>query len=733
MKHWQSKTSAGNMSQKVARRISSAALLTGLSLSMFAGSGIAAAQNSTLNSSYTTASENPGVPRLVRFSGAVKDASGGVPAGDVTLTFTFYEQQEGGVPLWSETQTVQLTKDGRYTVLLGAKQQDGLPRDLFTSNRARWVAVQPGLAGVDEQPRVLLVGVPYAIKAADAETLGGLPASAFLLANTAAATGAAQAATPQTSAAPGVSPSLSGTGTANYLPLWMNSTTLNNSALFQTGSGSSVKVGVGTTTPTATLDVKGGSTVRGTLTLPSNGTATAKTGKNSQPMDLMASTFNSASGSAANQTFQWQAEPAENDTANPSGTLNLLFGANGGAASETGLSIGANGQINFAPSQTFPSGQVVTSVNSLTGALTLAAGTNVTITPSGNTLTIASTAGSGTVSHDTTLTGSGTTASPLGIALPLSVTGTSAAAMLTATNLSLDGVVGTSTYGDGVNGNSSYLNKSGVYGSNSNTSGFGVYGRNTGSGSTGYLGGNTIGVGGTSASPANGTAGVYGVSQTGAGVGTVDAAGVWGDSYAGDGVVASSSQNNGLVAFTADSLDQLNAAAFLDNQSAVQGAVVMQTFGEGFGGSCTIDNLGDLTCTGTKSAVVPVDNGTRMVKLYAIESPQNWFEDFGSGQLANGTVTIELEPTFAQTVNTDMNYHVYLTPNGDCKGLYVTAKTAGSFEVHELGEGTSNISFDYRIVAERKGYEQVRLADRTRQFDRTRLMSVVKHAKKAVK
>jgi hypothetical protein len=38
---------------------------------------------------------------------------------------------------------------------------------------------QPGL---EEQPRVLLVSVPYAMKAGDAETLGGKPLSAFVLA-----------------------------------------------------------------------------------------------------------------------------------------------------------------------------------------------------------------------------------------------------------------------------------------------------------------------------------------------------------------------------------------------------------------------------------------------------------------------------------------------------------------------------------------------------------------------
>jgi len=43
-------------------------------------------------------------------------------------------------------------------------------------------------------------------------------------------------------------------------------------------------------------------------------------------------------------------------------------------------------------------------------------------------------------------------------------------------------------------------------------------------------------------------------------------------------------------------------------------------------------------------------------------------------------------------------------------------KTPTSFVVRELGGGTSSVVFDYRIMAKRKGYENIRLADRTRQF-----------------
>lgn len=44
-----------------------------------------------------------------------------------------------------------------------------------------------------------------------------------------------------------------GTGTTNHVPLWINSSTLGNSVLFQTGGN----VGVGNTSPVAILDVKG--------------------------------------------------------------------------------------------------------------------------------------------------------------------------------------------------------------------------------------------------------------------------------------------------------------------------------------------------------------------------------------------------------------------------------------------------------------------------------------------
>jgi hypothetical protein len=115
---------------------------------------------------------------------------------------------------------------------------------------------------------------------------------------------------------------------------------------------------------------------------------------------------------------------------------------------------------------------------------------------------------------------------------------------------------------------------------------------------------------------------------------------------------------------------------------------------------------GNLFCTGTKSSVTQIGDEQRA--MYALESPEVWFEDFGSGSLVNGSASVALDSLFAATVNLD-DYHVFITPLGDCNGLYVTNKTATGFEVRELGGGTANIAFDYRIVAKRLGYETTRL------------------------
>jgi hypothetical protein len=118
------------------------------------------------------------VPAMVKFSGTLNDADGKPLTGTVGLTFLLYKEQAGGAPLWMETQNVQADKNGHYSVMLGSATSHGMPAEAFTAGEARWLGVQP--SGQAEQPRVALVSVPYALKALDAETLGGKPASAFM-------------------------------------------------------------------------------------------------------------------------------------------------------------------------------------------------------------------------------------------------------------------------------------------------------------------------------------------------------------------------------------------------------------------------------------------------------------------------------------------------------------------------------------------------------------------------
>jgi len=218
-----------------------------------------------------------------------------------------------------------------------------------------------------------------------------------------------------------------------------------------------------------------------------------------------------------------------------------------------------------------------------------------------------------------------------------------------------------------------------------------------------------------------------GESTTGQGF-AFGGAGTWGD---GGGNDASTGQANYAVVGTSDNksagIFQNNGSGYytlfgFNHATGSTGFPFAVFNGDGFG--CSIDTVGDLSCSGSKNAVVPVDNGRHQVALAAIESPNNWFEDFGSAQLVGGVATIRLDARFIQTVNTGVEYHVFLTPNGDCKGLYVHQKTATDFEVRELGNGNSSVKFDYRITALRKNYETKRFVDHSREFPGSRDGSV---------
>jgi hypothetical protein len=160
------------------------------------------------------------------------------------VTFALFSEQSGGAALWLETQNVAVDASGTYNALLGAATQGGIPQDIFSSGEARWLEVSYTAAdgSVVSQPRVLLVSVPYALKSGDATTLGGLPASAFMLNPEAMASRVKDAG-----GLPGAAAAPTGAGTTGRLVKWLDgaNSVLADSTISEVGGS----LGVGTAAP----------------------------------------------------------------------------------------------------------------------------------------------------------------------------------------------------------------------------------------------------------------------------------------------------------------------------------------------------------------------------------------------------------------------------------------------------------------------------------------------------
>ena len=160
-------------------------------------------------------------------------------------------------------------------------------------------------------------------------------------------------------------------------------------------------------------------------------------------------------------------------------------------------------------------------------------------------------------------------------------------------------------------------------------------------------------------SSANATA-VYGLnssSYTGAGPGA-----------GGFAVYGLSGNGHGLVGATAAA----GAAAVVGATNGVVGA-----YTAAFYGSVVVG--GDFTVVGgAKSAAVPHPDGSHR-RLYCVESPESWFEDFGTGTLECGRAVVPIDPDFAVAADTD-SYHVFLTAY-DNHMLHVADRTPSGFTV----------------------------------------------------
>jgi hypothetical protein len=153
---------------------------------------------------------------------------------------------------------------------------------------------------------------------------------------------------------------------------------------------------------------------------------------------------------------------------------------------------------------------------------------------------------------------------------------------------------------------------------------------------------------------------------------------------------ANNSQNRGTVQIEAEAFITLNPDTNNDGHDFVE-------------------ILGNLTVSGTKSAVVTTSKGRRL--LMAVEAPTVDVMTRGSGRLQQGKAVIKLDSTLLEVINTSVPYTVYVTCTSECNGLYISNKAITEFVVQEVGGGTSNATFDWILIAKRKGYEDIYLKD----------------------
>ncbi|MGA7312779.1 MAG: hypothetical protein WBX22_02300 [Silvibacterium sp.] len=306
----------------------------------------------------TNAVNAPVVPQTIKYDGVALEHHG----VKLEVAFRIYPSMEGGDPLWSETQSVSIGTDGKYSVFLGADTPGGLPQTVFVAGQARWLGIS--IAGAPEQTRVPWVSVAYAMKAADAETLGGLPVSAFMRTNPSgnSSAGAASTGTNLNAASPATASAgsaVTGSGRIDYIPMWTGTTKLGTSIIFQAGGN----IGVGIKTPPgATVDAAGTGIVLRGISSGKTGLTNGVSGEASSTTSYAAgvSGFESATtgqvwgvGGSTNSTTNGAAGVSGYEGAatgqvygvsgNTNSTTNGAAAVNGGEYATSGVVYGVNG------------------------------------------------------------------------------------------------------------------------------------------------------------------------------------------------------------------------------------------------------------------------------------------------------------------------------------------------------------------------------------------------------
>ena len=122
------------------------------------------------------------------------------------------------------------------------------------------------------------------------------------------------------------------------------------------------------------------------------------------------------------------------------------------------------------------------------------------------------------------------------------------------------------------------------------------------------------------------------------------------------------------------------------------------------GGNLTVHK--DFMCTGTKKRIVDTENYD-IRSQYCYETATPMFGDIGTAQTdETGECYISIDDIFAETVNTSIEYQVFLQKEGQ-GDLWVEEKTPTYFTV----KGTENLKFSWEIKAIQRDYEFERLEE----------------------
>ncbi len=131
------------------------------------------------------------------------------------------------------------------------------------------------------------------------------------------------------------------------------------------------------------------------------------------------------------------------------------------------------------------------------------------------------------------------------------------------------------------------------------------------------------------------------------------------------------------------------------------------------GGGMTIDNglqvhdlhvLGWVGVDGSKNSIVDTSQGKTAINAY--ETAEYYFGDIAKTNTgASKRVKIMIDPLFLETINTEIDYHVFVSSYDN--GYAWVSEMAKDYFVIE--SNVPNLSVSYEIKAKRKQYENVRL------------------------